>query len=130
MEEITEVGEIGTKGLDGLYFPFILMLIPEELNQLFQVGFFNLIRQRIVQPRPERPSFQPQNIPSIHVPPHVSLQPEVPANNGWKEIVNLIVSRHHGWPNFSLPPPPHVNSNVHISHLDSPIQSSHASKKA
>jgi hypothetical protein len=62
---------------------------PQELNQLFQDGFFNWIGQGIVQPQPERPPFQPQNIPGIHVPPHVSMQPEVPANDGWKEIVNL-----------------------------------------
>jgi hypothetical protein len=63
---------------------------PQELNQLFQVGFFNWIGHGIVHPRPERPPFQPQNIPGILVPPHVSLQPEVPANDGWKEIVNPL----------------------------------------
>jgi hypothetical protein len=59
----------------------------------------------------------------------VSLQPEVPANDGWKEIINLVVYHHLGWPNFSLPPPPPLNHNVHISSVDSPIQSSHASKR-
>jgi hypothetical protein len=102
---------------------------PQELNQLFQVGFFNWIGQGIVQPRPERPPFQPQNIPGIHVPPHVSLQPEVPANDGWQEIVNPTVSHHRGWPNLSLPPPPPVNPNVQISPVHSPVQSSHASKR-
>jgi hypothetical protein len=102
---------------------------PQELNQLFQVGFFNWIGKGIVQPRPERPPFQPQNIPGIHVPPHVSMQPEVPANDGWKEIVNPVVSHHRGWPNLSLPPPPPVNPNVQISPVHSPVQSSHASKR-
>jgi hypothetical protein len=57
------------------------------------------------------------------------MQPEVPANDGWKEIVNLIVSHHRGWPNFSLPTPPPVNPNVQIAPLHSPVQSSHASKR-
>jgi hypothetical protein len=57
-----------------------------------------------VHPRPERPPFQPQNIPGIIVPSNVSMQPEVPENDGWQEIANLKVSHDHGWPNFSLPP--------------------------
>jgi hypothetical protein len=59
----------------------------------------------------------------------VSLQAEVPANDGWKEIVNPAVSHHCGWPNLSLPPPPPVNPNVQIAPIDSPVQSSHASKR-
>jgi hypothetical protein len=62
------------------------------------------------------------------VPPHVSLQPEVPTNDGWQEIVNLTISHHRGWPNLSLPPPPPVNPNVQISPVHSPIQPSHARK--
>jgi hypothetical protein len=31
----------------------------QELGQLFQDGFFNWIGQGVVQPRPERPPFQP-----------------------------------------------------------------------
>jgi hypothetical protein len=96
---------------------------------MFQVGFFNWIGKGIVQPQLERPPFQPQNILGIHVPPHVSMQPEVPANDGWQEIVNPIVSHHHGWPNLSLPPPPPVNPNVQIAPVHSPIQSSHSSKR-
>jgi hypothetical protein len=69
---------------------------PQELNQLFQAGLFNWIMQGIVQPRMERPPFQLKNIPGISVPPHVSLQLEVPANDGWQEIVNPIVSHHCG----------------------------------
>jgi hypothetical protein len=102
---------------------------PQELNQLFQDGFFNWIGQGIVHPRPERPPFQPQNVPGIPVPPHVSLQPEVPENDGWKEIVHPTVSHHRGWPNLSLPPPPPpVNPNAQISPAHSPVQSSHARK--
>jgi hypothetical protein len=41
----------------------------------------------------------------------------------------MVVSCHRGWPNLSLPPPPHVNPNAQISPVDSPIQSSHASKR-
>jgi hypothetical protein len=56
---------------------------PQELNQLFQAGFFNWIGQGVVQPRPEKPPFQPRHVPGILVPPHVSLQPEVPENDKW-----------------------------------------------
>jgi hypothetical protein len=55
---------------------------PKELNQLFQDGFFKWIGHGIVYPRPKIPPFHPQNIPAIPVPPHVSLQPKVPANDG------------------------------------------------
>jgi hypothetical protein len=36
---------------------------PQELNQLFQVGLFKWIGKGIVQPRPERHPYQPQEIP-------------------------------------------------------------------
>jgi hypothetical protein len=49
----------------------------KELNQLFQVGFFNLAGHGILHPQPEMPPFQqPQNFPDIRVPPHVWMQPE------------------------------------------------------
>jgi hypothetical protein len=90
------------------------------LNHIFQVRFFNWIGQGIFQPGPERTPLQPQNIHGIHVPPHVSMQPEVPENYGWKEIVHLIVSHHRGWPNLSLPPPPPpINPNAHIAYAHS-----------
>jgi hypothetical protein len=60
----------------------------QELGQLFQAGFFNWIGKGVVQPRPERPPFQAPQSPGILVPPHVSLQPEVPENDGWQEIVH------------------------------------------
>ena len=89
---------------------------PQELNQLFQAGFFNWIGQGVVQPRPERLAFQPQHVPRIPIPPHVSLQPEVPENDRWKDIVHPTVSQHRGWPNLSLPtPPPPANPNFKIS---------------
>ena len=65
---------------------------PQELNQLFQSRFFNWIGQGVVQPRTKRPPFQPQHVLGIPIPPHVSLQPEVPENDGWKEIVHPTVS--------------------------------------
>ena len=66
---------------------------PQVLNRLFQVGFFNLVAHGILHPRPERPLFQqPQNFPGIHVPPHVSMQPEPPPNDSWQEIVNQPTS--------------------------------------
>jgi hypothetical protein len=52
----------------------------KELGQLFHARFFNCIGQEIVQPRLERPPFQALQAPNIPVPPHVSLQPEVPKN--------------------------------------------------
>jgi hypothetical protein len=103
---------------------------PQELNQLFQARFFNWIGHGIVHPRPERPPFQPpHNIRGIFVPPHVSLQMVVPANDGCQEIDNLPVSHHRGWPTMSLPLPPPVNPNVQIARVDSPVQSSHVSKR-
>jgi hypothetical protein len=50
----------------------------QELGQLFQDGFFNWIGQGVVQPRPEKTSFQAPHVPSIVVPPPVSLKLEVP----------------------------------------------------
>jgi hypothetical protein len=106
---------------------------PQELNQLFQVGFFNLVGQGILQPIPERPPYQPhQNVSGIHVPPHVSMQPEPPVNDGWQEIVHQPVAHHHGWPTVSFPlppPPPPKNPNAQVDHVVSPVQSSHASKR-
>jgi hypothetical protein len=59
----------------------------------------------------------------------VSLQPEVPKNYGWKEIVNQPVSHHHGWHTMSFPLPPPINPNVQISCAISLVHSSHASKR-
>jgi len=89
---------------------------PQELNQLFQDGFFNWIGQGVVQTRLERPPFQPQHVPGILVPPHVSLQPKFLENDRWQEIVHPTVSQHCGWPNLSLPPPPPpVSPNFQIA---------------
>jgi hypothetical protein len=63
------------------------------------------------------------------MPPHVSLHPEVPENDGWKEIVHPIVSQHRGWPNLSLPSPPPINQIVQYSPSHSPVKSSHARKR-
>jgi hypothetical protein len=102
---------------------------PQELNQSFQVVFFNWIGKGVVQLRPERPPFQPQHSPSIPVPHHVSLHPKLPENDRWKEIVHPTVSQHRGWPNFCLPsPPPLVNPIVQIFLTHSPVHSSHARK--
>jgi hypothetical protein len=103
---------------------------PQELNQFVQAGFFNWIGKGVVQPRLDCPPFQPQHVLGIHVPPHVSLQPKVPKNDRWQEIVHPVVSQHRGWPNLSLPaPPPPVNPIVQISLARSPIQSSYTSKR-
>jgi hypothetical protein len=102
----------------------------QELIQLFQAGFFNWIGQGVVQPRPERPPFQAPHVPGIPVPSHVSLQPEVIENDGWQEIVHLVVSQHRGWPNLSLLAPPlPFNQIIQDVPTHSPIQSSHASKR-
>jgi hypothetical protein len=108
---------------------------PQELNQLFQDGFFNLVGQGVFQPhpRPERPPFQPHpSFSNVHVPAHVSLQPEVPINDGWQDIVHSPVVHHDGWPtvSFPFPPPPPLNQHAQqIDHVASPVQSSHASKR-
>jgi hypothetical protein len=95
---------------------------PQELNQLFQAGFFNWIGQGVVQPRTKRPPSQPRHVLGIPIPPHASLQPEVPENDGWQEIVHPTVSQHRGKKKFSLPsPPPPINRNVHISLAHSPV---------
>jgi hypothetical protein len=96
----------------------------QELDQLFQAGFFNWIGKGVVQPRPERPPFQDPQAPGIFVPPHVSLQPEVPENDGWKKIFHPTVSQHRGWPNLSLPTPPPINKIAQVSHTHSLVQSS------
>jgi hypothetical protein len=103
---------------------------PQKLNQLFQDGFFNWIGQGVVQPRLERPPFQPPHVPSIPIPPQVSLQLEVPENGGWQEIFHPTVSQHCGWPNLSLLAPPlPVNPIFQASPTHSPIKSSHASNR-
>jgi hypothetical protein len=89
---------------------------PQELNKLFQAIFFNWIGQGEVQPRLEKPPLQLQHVLVILVLPHVLLQPEVPENDRWQDIVHPIVSQHPSWPNLSLPtPPPPANPNVQIS---------------
>jgi hypothetical protein len=100
-----------------------------ELGQLFQVGFFNWVGQGVVQPRLERPALQVPQASGIPVPPHVSLQPEVPKNEGWQEIVHPIVSQHRRWPTFSLLAPPPINQIAQAVHVHSPVQSSHARKR-
>jgi hypothetical protein len=82
----------------------------------------------VVQPRPERPPFQVLQAPGIPVPPHVSLKPEVPENDGWQEIFHLAVSQHHGWPNLSLPTTPPISLIVQAAPAHSPMWSSHARK--
>jgi hypothetical protein len=83
----------------------------------------------VVQPRPERPPFQAPHVPGIPVPPHVSLQLEVPENDGSQEIVHLTISQHCGWPNCSLPAPPLINQIFQAAPAHSSIQSSHANKR-
>jgi hypothetical protein len=83
----------------------------------------------VVQPRPESPPFQAPHVPSIPIPPHVSLQPEIPENDVWQEIVHSTVSQHRGWPNLSLPAPPPVNQIFQTSLVHSRVQSSHARKR-
>jgi hypothetical protein len=69
---------------------------PQELNQLFQDGFLKWIGQGVVQPKLERPPLQAPHIVGILVPPHVSLQPEVPENDRCQEIFYPIVFQHRG----------------------------------
>jgi hypothetical protein len=59
------------------------------------------------------------------------MQPEPLTNDNWKKIVNHPASHQRGWPTFSfpLPPPPPINLNAQISHVVSPVQSSHDGKR-
>ena len=97
------------------------------------MDFFNLVGQGILQPRPERPPFQPhQNFVGVCVPPNVSMQPEKPVNDEWQEVAHHPIVHHHGWPIASLlfpPPPPPLNQNAKIDHVVSLFQYSHARKR-
>jgi hypothetical protein len=60
------------------------------------------------------------------------MQPELPANDGWQEIVHQPVAHHHGWPtiSFPFPPPPSpFNPNSQADRVALLVQSSHASKR-
>jgi hypothetical protein len=103
-----------------LYFSIHFDVDSEEFNQLLQTGFLNLAGQGDFQPRPppKIPPLQPHpNIYGILVPPHVSLPPEIPTNDGWNEIVNPPQHQAQGWPTTSLPlpPPPPKRSTLHIT---------------
>jgi hypothetical protein len=66
MAEITEAEVTGSEAIEGLRFSIHFDVDPQELNQLFQAGFFNLVGHGILHPRPDRPPFQPpQNFPGI-----------------------------------------------------------------
>jgi hypothetical protein len=93
----------------------------QELGHLFQDVVFRWIGKGVVQPRPERPPLQAPQVSGISMTPHVSLQPEVPKNDGWKEIVHPSVSEHRGWPNLSLPSPLPINQIVQADPVHSPI---------
>jgi hypothetical protein len=125
----TEVEVIGTEVPRRPRFSIHFDVDSQELGQLFHARFFNWIGQGIVQPRPERPPFQSPQAHGILVPPHVSLQHEVPENDGWQEIVHPTVSQHRGWPNLSLSAPPPVNPISQASPDHSLVQSSHARKR-
>jgi hypothetical protein len=106
---------------------------PQELNQLFQAGFFNIVGQGILKPIPKMPPFQPsQNFFGIHVPHHVSMNLEPLANDGWQEIVHQLVVHHHCWPTMLMPlpySPLPINTNAEDDCVVSLVQSSHARKR-
>jgi hypothetical protein len=125
VEVLIEVEEIGRGGHRRPRFSIHFDVDPHDLNQLFQDSFFNLVGHGILHPRPKRPPFQPhQKKIGIHVPPHVSMQPEPPANDGWQDIVHQPTAHHHGFPivSLSLPPPPSLkNPNPQADHFVSPL---------
>jgi hypothetical protein len=96
---------------------------------LFHVKFFYWIGQGIVKTRPERPPLKHPQDPGILVLPHVSLQTEVPENDGWKEILHPAVSQHRDWPKLSLSAPPPIKPIVQATPDHSLVQSSHSSKR-
>jgi hypothetical protein len=65
----------------------------QELNYLFQVGFFNLVGHGILQPRPERPPFQPlQKFSGICVPLMcLCSQNRLPMMVGKRLSINLLL---------------------------------------
>jgi hypothetical protein len=123
------------RGNKRLRFSIYFDVDPQELNHLFQVSFFNLVGQGVFQshPRPERPPYQPRSrLSNVHVPIHVPLQPEVVINDGWKDIVHQPIFHQDGCPTICLPflPLPPLNQHAqYISHIASPFQSSHTSKR-
>jgi hypothetical protein len=54
---------------------------------------------------------------------------QVPKNDRWQDIVHLIVSQHHGWPNLSLPSPLPINQISQDAPFHSLVQSSHSRKR-
>jgi hypothetical protein len=134
--------ETGVEGEDQMNFgeikdsasQSISMLTLKEFNQLLQTGFLNLAGQGAFQPRPppERPPLQPHpNISGIPIQPHISLPLEIPANDGWNEIVNPPQHQAQGWPtaSFPLPPPPPKRSTLHITSKASHAHSAKPFKK-
>jgi hypothetical protein len=111
--------------LPHIWFSIHFDVDRHKLNQLFQVGFFNLVFHGILQPQPEGPPFQTHhNFSSVRVSPHISMHPEPPANDGWKDIVHQPASHHHGWPTASLALPPSPwpkNPNPQVDHVVSPV---------
>jgi hypothetical protein len=66
-------------------------------------------------PRPKIPPYQPRpSLSNVCVPAHVSLQPEVPINDGWHDVVHQPAIHHDGWPivSLSFPPPPPLNQHA------------------
>jgi len=106
----------------------------KEFNQLLLTSFLNLVGQGDFQtcPPPTRPPLQPHpNNSGIPVQPHVSLPLEIPANDGWNEIVNPPHHQAQGWttPSFPLPPPPVKWSSLHITSKASHAHSTQPLKK-
>jgi hypothetical protein len=123
------------RGNKRLRFSIHFDVDSEEFNQLLQTGFLNLAGQGAFHPypRPERPPYQHHpSISNVHVPPHVSLQPKVPVNDGWEDIVQHAPVHHGGWPTVSLPlqPPPPPKQHVQqISSIKSHDHSSHGIRR-
>jgi hypothetical protein len=99
------------RGNKRLHFLIRFDVDSKKFNQLLQISFLNLAGQRDFQPRP------PLEIPPLHshpsiygipVQPHVSLPPEIPANDGWNEIINPPSHQAQIWSTTSFPlhPPP------------------------
>jgi hypothetical protein len=61
----------------------------------------------------------------------MSLQPDIPVNDGWNEIIHDTQPHHHGWSTvfFPLPPPPPKKPLQSLVSMDSHVLSSQQPNK-
>jgi hypothetical protein len=125
----TEEEEIGTRALQGQGYLYTLMQTHKSWDNYSKMNFLTRLGKEWSNLCQKRPPFQASHVSGIPVPPHVSLQPEVLENDGWKEIIHPTVSQHHGCPKLALPAPPIVNQIFQAALVHLLVQFSHESKR-